>query len=132
MNSIVAHDSNIYVGGSFTSLGNGSSCNKLARYDIKLNLWSNVVGNNGSIDGFNNGQIDSLVSIQNDLYMGGSYTQFSDGTGVNYISKFSNSSSSCEIRSNIYQNNQLETSYTLSNIGNLKTLLWTGSGWAIN
>ena len=35
------------------------------------------------------------------------------------------------LNNKIYQNNQLTTSYTLSNIGNYISPLWIGDGWAL-
>ena len=94
--SALALDSsgNLYVGGSFTKLGdNTTSANRVAKWTPNNSSWS-VLGT-----GINNGVANNTVNAlaldsSNNLYVGGSFTSLniSGGTSaVNYIAKWTGS-----------------------------------------
>ena len=175
----------IYVGGNFNALSDGTSANGIAVYDTITNVWSAVKG--GNITGVNN-DITGILIIEEEVFIVGNFNILSDGTSDNGIvvyntntnvwsdlyrvgsvyprifgisnvnaniyvggtfnmlvsnnesvdnfAKFSKKFSTIvendsTINGNIYQNNQLTTSYTLSNIGKYISPRWIGDRWAL-
>jgi trimeric autotransporter adhesin len=69
--ALAAIADDLYVGGGFSQAG-GASISRLAVYDTTQN------GNSGWSalgDGVNNGQVNALVAIDDDLYVGGLFSQ---------------------------------------------------------
>jgi hypothetical protein len=74
----------LYVGGSFTEVGNGLSANRIAKFDTTQNSnagWS-ALG-----EGLNGGVL-ALASIGADLYVGGSFTGVVNGIVARRVAKF--------------------------------------------
>ncbi len=86
VNALAVIGSDVYVGGSFTNLHTGSfgGLNRIARYDTTSSSWGGL-GNNGL-----NGDVYALAVDGTDLYVGGAFSQTSDGTvtGLNRIAKY--------------------------------------------
>jgi len=84
---------NVYVGGFFTDLKNGSTTLTEADYLAKWDgtNWS-AVGNNGAGDGSLNGNVHALAVKGTDLYVGGNFTDVKNGTTTlteaDYIAKW--------------------------------------------
>ncbi|MDP4196155.1 MAG: hypothetical protein Q8940_13950, partial [Bacteroidota bacterium] len=81
--TIAIMGSDIYVGGSFSQLGDGTSANCIAKWDGSH--WSALPC--GSSNGVF-GNVSALAVWNNALYVGGDYTKFGDGTSVNHIAKW--------------------------------------------
>jgi hypothetical protein len=85
------NNGNLYVGGVFYQLGDGTSANYIAKWNS--NSWSSLPS--GLSNGVNNGV--SAISISSngkggiDVYVGGYFTQLGDGTSANYIAKWNSS-----------------------------------------
>lgn len=77
--ALVATDSDLFVGGSFSRTGDGSMLNlgNIAHFDITANTW-NALPNQGL-----NGQIFALAVVGDDVYVGGTFTQTNDGAVSN-------------------------------------------------
>jgi trimeric autotransporter adhesin len=78
----------LYVGGTFTTLGDGTSTNCIAAWDGSA--WSNLTigASNGVVGG-----VAALSVIGGKLYVGGSFTTLGDGTPANRIVTWSSTSS---------------------------------------
>jgi trimeric autotransporter adhesin len=82
--SIAVNGTDVYAGGAFTQLGDGTS----ARYIAKWNgtTWSNLPCSDGS-DGVDY-HVHAIAVSGTDLYIGGDFTQLGDGTSARYIAKW--------------------------------------------
>ena len=83
--AVIGND--LYVGGYFTQTFGGATTglNHIARYNTLTNTWSALTDNGlGDI-------VYALAVIENDLYVGGHFTQTAGGstTGLNHIAKYS-------------------------------------------
>lgn len=85
--SLVVSGSDVYAGGSFSALGDGTTVNGIAKWNGSQ--WSPLAC--GSSVGLN-GAVYALAAYGTDLYIGGQFTQLSDGTPVNYLTKWNGSS----------------------------------------
>jgi trimeric autotransporter adhesin len=85
--AIAVSGSDVYVGGGFTYLGDGTtSANSIAKWNTASNTWSTLTS--GSSNGVNEGVFAITVS-GNDVYVGGNFTQLGDGTtSANYIARW--------------------------------------------
>lgn len=74
----------LYVGGKFSRSTDGSisTLTNIARYDIAGDSWHPVTGN-GIGNPFTNTEVRALVVAGNDLFVGGSFAQTSDGSTIN-------------------------------------------------
>jgi hypothetical protein len=84
--SLCEFDSNIYVGGIFSSLIDGTSARNIAKFNKNTGVWSNVSYN--GVNGVNS-QIGSMVVVNGKLYMAGTFTKFSNDTPVSKICSYS-------------------------------------------
>jgi len=86
VNMLVVSGSDLYVGGGFTSSGDGAAAdlNHIARYDTVSEEWY-PLANNGLID-----DVETLVVSGSDLYVGGDFTQTADQTkkDLGYIARY--------------------------------------------
>ena len=78
VHTIVASETDVYVGGDFTSIG-GVSANRVARWDGRR--WSPLGG------GITNGVVYAIAVKGSDVYVGGSFTSAS-GISVNRIARW--------------------------------------------
>ena len=91
VSAIAITGSNVYLGGSFSILGNGTtSANNIIIWNGTG--WDKVgVGNNGVGPYFNN--VNAIAISGSDVYVGGSFTTLGDGiTPANYIAKWNSAS----------------------------------------
>ncbi len=86
--ALAVSGTNIYVGGQFTLLGDGTTS---AKYIAKWNgsSWSTLTS--GSSNGVNS-NVYALAVSGTGLYVGGSFAQLGDGTSANRIAKWNGSS----------------------------------------
>ncbi|WP_299434993.1 PQQ-dependent sugar dehydrogenase [uncultured Maribacter sp.] len=76
--TIVEKDGNVYVGGSFSQVGNGVSVNNFAIYD-KIEGWKSLGGDGP------NGKVKTIaITRTGDLYIGGEFSSI-DGVSVQNI-----------------------------------------------
>ena len=87
VNAIAISGSDVYVGGGFTLLGDGTtSANSIAKWN---GGWSTLgSGNNGVNSGVN-----AIAISGGDVYVGGSFTLLGDGTSANNIAKWNTTTS---------------------------------------
>ncbi|MDR3668949.1 MAG: T9SS type A sorting domain-containing protein [Ignavibacteriaceae bacterium] len=87
VNSIAISSSNVYVGGNFTLLGDGTtSAKRIAKWDTTTGTWSTLTS--GASNGVNN-IVYAIAVSGTDVYMGGQFTLLGDGTtSANYITKW--------------------------------------------
>ena len=78
VHTIAAAETDVYVGGDFTSIG-GVSANRVARWDGRR--WSSLG------DGIDNGVVYAIAVKGSDVYVGGSFTSAS-GISVNRIARW--------------------------------------------
>ncbi len=83
--SIIVHDSDVYIGGSFSSAG-GVTVNNIVDYNISTNTW-NPLGS--GTNGVNN-TVDAMTYFGGNLYVGGSFTT-AGGASANYIARWDGS-----------------------------------------
>ena len=78
---------NVYVGGQFTTLGDGTTtANRMAKWDGTD--WSALTSSSG-INGIDGNVLSIVVDKNNHLYVGGQFTTLGDGTTTaNYIAKW--------------------------------------------
>jgi len=77
--TLTAIGTDLYVGGSFTSIG-GLSANRIAKFDTLTSSWSALgVGVNSDVY--------ALAAVGTDLYVGGNFTT-AGGSSANYIAKW--------------------------------------------
>jgi trimeric autotransporter adhesin len=74
--ALSAFDSKLYVGGTFTALGDGTSVSRIAAWDGTT--WSTIPS--GSSNGVGAAGVTSLATINSKLFVGGSFTTLGDGT----------------------------------------------------
>ena len=130
--SIAANGTDIYVGGAFTLLGDGTtSANHIARWNIASFSWSTLTigGSNGV-----NGNVNAIALINSNVYVGGAFILLGDGTTTaNYIALWNSSSSTWSTLTSGASNgvNGAVTSITISTpnvyVGGAFTLLGDGS-----
>jgi hypothetical protein len=86
--AIVVSGSDIYVRGEFTTLGDGTSANHIAKWNGST--WSVLpCGKSNGVNGFINAIAVSPNGIGgNDIYVGGAFTSLGDGTSANHIAKW--------------------------------------------
>ena len=84
VNAIAINGSDVYVGGTFTSLGDGTTS---AKNIAKWNGSSWSVLSIGGSNGVNN-TVKAIAISGTDVYVGGYFTAFGDGTQVNRIAKW--------------------------------------------
>ena len=79
VHALAMSGSYLHVGGGFTQTGDGSLTNldHIARYDTTAGTWHALPS-----PGLNN-DVHTLAAVGNDLYMGGQFTQTSDGSLAN-------------------------------------------------
>jgi trimeric autotransporter adhesin len=81
-------DSKLYVGGSFTTLGDATLAKFMAAWDG--NVWSTIPS--GSSNGMGTGSVTSLSTVNSKLYVGGLFTTLGDGiTSANSIASWDGS-----------------------------------------
>jgi len=83
-------DSNVYVGGCFYQLSDGTYANDIAKWNTITNTWSTLTA--GKSNGVN-GYVNALVISGSDVYVGGYITQLGDSTSANCIAKWNTSTS---------------------------------------
>jgi hypothetical protein len=83
--SIVINDSDVYIGGNFSSAG-GVTVNNIVDYNISTKTW-NPLGS--GTNGVNNA-INAMVYFGGYLYVGGSFTN-AGGSSANYIARWDGS-----------------------------------------
>ena len=82
--AIVNND--VCIGGEFTTAG-GNTANRIAKWTHGSTAWSSFTSS-GIINGLNN-TVNAVAVNGSDVYVGGDFTQLSDGvTTVNYIAKW--------------------------------------------
>jgi N-acetylneuraminic acid mutarotase len=88
--AIAVSGDDLYVGGGFTETFDGSVKNlgNIARFNTKNQTW-HALPNKG-LSGFSSNNVESLVVSGDDLYIGGNFSQTSDGTytGLGNIVRF--------------------------------------------
>lgn len=72
----------LYVGGAFNFAG-GVEANYIAKYTVSTNTWSALNSGNPGVDG----DVMTIASLGNDLYLGG-YFALAGGVTVNGIAKY--------------------------------------------
>jgi N-acetylneuraminic acid mutarotase len=76
--ALALHDDDLYVGGDFEKLGDGTDISKfIARYDTAANTWHSL--SNG---GFESQVVHTLALDGSDLYVGGAFRELGDGTNI--------------------------------------------------
>jgi hypothetical protein len=90
VNALAVFNSELYVGGNFVALGDGStSANHIAAWDGSS--WSNLTS--GSSNGVGN-NVNALAVYGSNLLVGGGFTMLGDGTTkTNYVTGWSSASS---------------------------------------
>jgi hypothetical protein len=88
--AIAISGNDIYVGGYFTSLGDSTSANHIAKWNSSTKKWS--VLPSGSSNGVNN-YVNTIAISGSDVYVGGDFTQLGDSTSANYIAKWNTTTS---------------------------------------
>ena len=76
--------SDLYVGGSFTQTGDGTTLTNLgniARYDTSTKIW-HALPKQGL-----NGGVNTLAVSGSDLYVGGAFTGTGDGTTLHFLGR---------------------------------------------
>ena len=137
-------DEYIYIGGTFykSTAPAPPFSYSILRYHINDNEYSML--NNGVHEGFylqyaTNYYISDVLKNGNKLYVMGFFSRL-NSTGSSSSDEEANNFGlinlntpilSSTISGNIYQDNQLITSYALSNIGNYISPMWIGNGWAL-
>ncbi len=108
VNSTSVNGTDLYAGGYFTFLGNGTSVNYLAKWNGTN--WS-AVGNGGS-DVINSLQVSTTEGV---MYLGGAFTTLNSSVSANHIGTFTDSDNSLPVEL---------TSFTASLSGFTTTLVW--------
>lgn len=84
--ALAASGNDIYAGGYFTSLGNGSAANRIAKWNSASNSWSALVGS--AVNGLYS-SVNAIASSGSNIYIGGDFTVLGDGiTPVRNIAKW--------------------------------------------
>jgi hypothetical protein len=93
VNAITISGSDVYVGGAFTLLGNGTTSAKyIAKWNTTTSTWSTLTS--GASNGVNN-YVNALAINGSDVYVGGYFTFLGNGTtSANYIAKWNTTTSS--------------------------------------
>ena len=87
VNAIAISGTDIYVGGSFTLLGDGTSAKYIAKWSTITNTWSTLTS--GSSNGVNS-TVNAIAVNGSDVYIGGNFGLLGDGTtSANCIAKWS-------------------------------------------
>ncbi len=89
--TIVPNGNDLYVGGTFTTIG-GLKARGIARYNMQTGVWSTLGNDNVANGNGVNGLVAAVVVVGNDLYIGGSFTRgynsSSSNVSANCIAKF--------------------------------------------
>jgi len=83
--SIIVRDSDVYIGGSFSSAG-GVVVNNIVDYNVPTRTW-NPLGS--GTNGVNN-TVNAMAYFSGNLYVGGSFTS-AGGSSANYIARWDGS-----------------------------------------
>ncbi len=94
--AIVPNGNDLYVGGTFTSIG-GLQARGVARYNLQTGQWSTLGANNAVNGNGVNGLVAAIAVVGSDLYIGGSFTR-------GYNSSSSNVSANCIAKFNLTTN----------------------------
>lgn len=85
---IVDYNNDVYIGGNFTTLSNGSlTVNRIAKLTTSTGTWSRLGG------GLNGTCFALAVDSNNNIYAGGSFTDVSGFTTADYIAQWNPTSS---------------------------------------
>ncbi|MGE5410282.1 MAG: hypothetical protein ACM3MI_04920, partial [Clostridiales bacterium] len=87
IHAITIYGSQVYFGGNFSQLGDGTPANNIAKWDGTQ--WS-VLACEGGGNGVNGG-VSALAVCNNELYVGGNFDLLDDGTTVNFVAKWNGS-----------------------------------------
>ena len=102
----MTYDSNnqkLYIGGSFTKLGNNTDANNVAEYDIKTSHWNNM---NGGVNNVVHSLYYDLPSTS--LFVGGSFTSTTqENIALNYIAKYAPNENRWLSLESYFQNTQV-------------------------
>lgn len=119
---IKIYGTDLYVGGQFSSTGDGTVTNLggMARYDLTTNTWSSLP--NQGLGGF----VESLEIIGDDLYAGGIFSSTQDGaiTTLHNVARY-------DISGDAWYplgNNGLNNAATIHELGSVGNMLYVGGG----
>ncbi len=88
--SIAVSGSDVYVGGAFTMLGDGTtSANYIAKWNTTTSTWSTLAS--GESNGVNH-DVSAIAVSGSDVYVGGSFETLADGSSANHIAKWNGTS----------------------------------------
>jgi hypothetical protein len=80
VNVLTMYASKIYACGAFTKMSdNTTSANRVASFDPATSTWSALIGE--SINGVG-GTCYAMITLDNDLYVGGNFSRLGDGTTI--------------------------------------------------
>lgn len=89
--TIVPNGNDLYVGGTFTTIG-GLKARGIARYNMQTGVWSTLGNDNVANGNGVNGLVAAIAVVGNELYIGGSFTRgynsSSSNVSANCIAKF--------------------------------------------
>ena len=119
---ITIYGTDLYVGGQFSSTGDGTVTNLsgIARYDLTTTTWSSLP--NQGLGGF----VESLEIIGDDLYAGGLFGSTQDGaiTTLHNVARY-------DISGDAWYplgNNGLNNAATIHELGSVGNMLYVGGG----
>jgi hypothetical protein len=114
VSAITINGSDVYVGGDFTQLGDGTSADYIAKWNNTSNSWLTLTG--GSFNGLNS-WVWAIAIIGSNVFAGGEFTQLGDGkTFVNYIVKWNGNWSAFGSSNNGVNNSVLSIAISGSDI----------------
>jgi trimeric autotransporter adhesin len=88
VNALAVFGGKLYVGGTFTLLGDGTTSAKyIAAWDGSA--WSTLTS--GASNGLSNGPVSALAAYNGKLYVGGAFTLLGNGTSARYIAAWDGS-----------------------------------------
>lgn len=89
--TIVPNGNDLYVGGTFTTIG-GLKARGVARFNMQTGVWSTLGNDNVANGNGVNGLVAAIAVVGNDIYIGGSFTRgynsSSSNVSANCIAKF--------------------------------------------
>jgi hypothetical protein len=85
VNTILADGTSIIIGGSFTSLSNGTGLSGIVRYE-EPGIWTNLTSSNGNTGV--NSDVNVLIMYASKVYACGAFTTLSNGSTANRVASF--------------------------------------------
>ena len=124
-NTIAVTPTDVYIGGTFTSVNGVTGTQRIARYDLALSTWFPLVTGIGNF-------VCNTIAIDavSNLYAGGSFTTIGTQT-INYITYYSSTNQTVVSAGALLRNGATYTIMTFKRQYSTILLCYNGSAWVI-